>query len=340
MVRTYAEAGVDQDEKGAHIRALVSQLAFRRRGTGRPITKIGHFTGLVDFGSYAISLCTDGVGTKLLVAGEMRKWDTVGIDCVAMNVNDMICVGAEPVAFVDYVAIEHYDQEIARQIGVGLDRGARMANVSIIGGEIAVLPEIVRHFDLAGTCVGFVKKKAIVDSRAVRRGDVIIGLPSTGIHSNGLTLARRILREANLTVFDAVGGTPDAWGPTLLEPTAIYVKPVLRALREATIHGMAHITGGGLRNLVRLKGDVEFAMTEPLEPQAVFQDLQILSGIEDREMYQTFNMGMGFAIVCPEGDAKAVLRALRPDVKARIVGAVRKGRGVSVPDRGLTWESY
>jgi len=185
-----------------------------------------------------------------------------------------------------------------------------------------------------------VKKKAIVDSRAVRRGDVIIGLPSTGIHSNGLTLARRILREANLTVFDAVGGTPDAWGPTLLEPTAIYVKPVLRALREATIHGMAHITGGGLRNLVRLKGDVEFAMTEPLEPQAVFQDLQILSGIEDREMYQTFNMGMGFAIVCPEGDAKAVLRALRPDVKARIVGAVRKGRGVSVPDRGLTWESY
>ena len=340
MVRTYAEAGVDQDEKGAHIRALVSQLAFRRRGTGRPITKIGHFTGLVDFGSYAISLCTDGVGTKLLVAGEMRKWDRVGIDCVAMNVNDMICVGAEPVAFVDYVAIEHYDQEIARQIGVGLDRGARMANVSIIGGEIAVLPEIVRHFDLAGTCVGFVKKKAIVDSRAVRRGDVIIGLPSTGIHSNGLTLARRVLRDAALTVFDKVGGVGEPWGPTLLEPTAIYVKPVLRAVKRATVHGMAHITGGGLRNLVRLKRNVEFAITDPLDPPFAFRELQVLGGIEDAEMHQTFNMGMGFAIVCPEGEAKDVVAALRPDVRAKIVGEVRKGRGVTHTRLGLKWETY
>jgi len=340
MVRTYAEAGVDQDEKGAHIRALVSALTYRRRGLGRPLTRIGHFTGLVEFGSYALSLCTDGVGTKLLVASEMRKWDTIGIDCVAMNVNDMICVGAEPVAFVDYIAIADYDHEMARQIGVGLNRGAELANVSIIGGEVAVLPEIVRGFDLAGTCFGLVKKRDIVDGRSVRPGDVIVGLPSSGIHSNGLTLARRVLRDSTLTVFDPVGGGGQRWGPTLLEPTAIYVRPVLRALRKAKVHGMAHITGGGLRNLVRLKGNVEFAITDPIEPPLLFRELQALGGIDDREMYQTFNMGMGFAIVCPPEDAKDVLRVLRPDVRAKTVGEVRKGHGASLGPLGLSWETY
>lgn len=340
MVKTYAEAGVSQDEKAAHIASLVSELTYRRRGDGRPLTKIGHFTGLVDFGSYALSLCTDGVGTKLIVANDMRKWDTVGIDCVAMNVNDMVCIGAEPIAFVDYFAIENYDREVARQIGIGLNRGAQTANVSIVGGELAVLPEIIRGFDLAGTCFGIVKKKDIVDGRQIRPGDVVIGLPSAGIHSNGLTLARRVLRDANLTVFDRVGGAGEPWGPALLEPTVIYVRPVLRALKRARVHGMAHITGGGLRNLVRLKPKVEFVITDPLSPQLLFRELQALGDIEDAEMYQTFNMGMGFAIVAPEAEAKDVLRALRPEVRAKVVGEVRKGRGVSVPSLDLSWESY
>jgi phosphoribosylformylglycinamidine cyclo-ligase len=200
MVRTYDEAGVSQDEKAAHIAALVAALTYRRKGVGKPLTKIGHFTGLVDFGSHALSLCTDSVGTKVLVAKEMRTWDTIGIDCVAMNVNDMICIGAEPLAFVDYVAIATYDREVARQIGIGLNRGAEMANVSIIGGEIAVVPEIVRELDLAGTCFGVVRKSKIIDGHAIRPGDVIIGLPSTGIHSNGLTLARRVLAENAITI--------------------------------------------------------------------------------------------------------------------------------------------
>jgi len=340
VVRTYAEAGVSQDEKAAHIAALVSALTYRRRGFGRPLTKIGHFTGLVDFGSYALSLCTDSVGTKVLVAKEMRRWDTIGIDCIAMNVNDMICVGAEPIAFVDYVAIESYDREVARQIGVGLNRGAEMANVSIIGGEIAVVPELVREFDLAGTCFGVVRKSKIVDGRAIRAGDVIVGLPSNGIHSNGLTLARRVLRDASLTVFDKVGESGRPWGEELLEPTAIYVRPVLRTLRRAKVHGMAHITGGGLRNLVRLKPKVEFRITEPLDAPPMFHELRALGGIEDREMYQTFNMGMGFAVVAPEPEAKAVVRALRPEVNARIVGEVVRGAGVSVPSLGLAWTKY
>jgi len=297
MVRTYAEAGVSQEEKAAHIAALVSALRYRRRGLGKPLTQIGHFTGLVDFGSYALSLCTDSVGTKVLVAKEMRRWDTIGIDCVAMNVNDMICIGAEPLAFVDYVAIADYDREVARQIGVGLNRGAELANVSIIGGEIAVVPELVRELDLAGTCFGMVRKSKVIDGRAIEAGDVIVGLPSTGIHSNGLTLARRVLAASALTVFDPVGGTGRPWGEELLKPTAVYVRPVLRALRRGTVHGMAHITGGGLRNLVRLKATVEFRIAKPLEPPALFSEIQRLGGIEDREMYQTFNMGMGLALV-------------------------------------------
>src|SRR5207247_7624777 len=167
--------------------------------------------------------CTDGVGTKTLVAKEMRRWDTIGIDCVAMNVNDMICIGAEPLAFVDYVAIEAYDREVARQIGVGLNRGAALANVSIVGGEIAVVPEIVRDLDLAGTCFGGVRNSKIIAGRAIRAGDVIIGLPSTGIDSNGLTLARRLLRDAAITVFDRVGRRGRPWGEGLLQPTAFYV---------------------------------------------------------------------------------------------------------------------
>ncbi len=340
MVRTYAEAGVSQDEKAAHIAALVSGLRYRRRGVGRPLTRIGHFTGLVEFGKYALSLCTDGVGTKLIVASEMRKWDTVGIDCVAMNVNDMICIGAEPVAFVDYFAIESYDQEVARQVGVGLNEGAKMANVSIIGGEVAVLPEVIRGFDLAGTCFGIVEKRKAIDGRAVRPGDVIIGLPSRGIHSNGLTLARRLLRDAALTVFDPVGGTNERWGPALLEPTAIYVKPVLRALTKGTVHGMAHITGGGVRNIVRLKPAVEFRITDPLEPQTLFRELQAIGGIAASEMYQTFNMGMGYVIVAPEEDAKSIIRALRPAVKAEVIGDVQRGHGVTLPTLGLHWDSY
>src|SRR5947209_11478407 len=270
----------------------------------------------------------------------MRRWDTMGIDCVAMNVNDMICVGAEPIAFVDYVAIANYDREIARQIGIGLNRGAEMANVSIIGGEIAVVPEVVRELDLAGTCFGAVRKAKVIDGRAIRVGDVIIGVPSTGIHSNGLTLARKVLRDSSQTVFDRLEETNRPWGEELLEPTAIYVRPVLRALRRAKVHGMAHITGGGLRNLIRFKPKVEFRITEPLDPPPMFRELQALGGIADRERYKTVTMGMGFAVIAPEPEAKALIRSLRPDVNARIVGEVVRGVGVSLPSLSLAWTSY
>src|SRR2546425_3661718 len=162
----------------------------------------------------------------------------------------------------------------------------------------------------------------MVDGRVIAPRDATVACPSKGTHSNGLTRARRVLREASLTLFDKVGDSGRPWGEELLEPTAIYVRPVLRALRRAKVHGMAHITGGGLRNLIRLKPKLEFRITEPLEPPPMFRDLQALGAIEDREMYQTFNMGMGFAVIAPESEAKALIRSLRPDVNARIVGEV------------------
>ena len=317
----------------------MSALRYRRKGVGRPYGAIGAFTGMVELGDHVLSLCTDSVGTKVLVAAAMDRWDTIGIDCIAMNANDMITAGCEPLAFVDYLAISKYDAEVARDIGVGLNRGAEMANLTIIGGEIAVVPEIVNGYDLAGTCLGFAKKADVVDGKKVRVGDVVIGVASTGIHSNGLTLARRAVRDAGLAMGDRLPGTPGTVGDALLEPTAIYVRPVLKALRRHEVHGMVNVTGGGLRNLLRLKRTVQLRITDPLEPQPVFADLQRLSGASDAEMYQTFNMGMGFAIVAPESEAKGIVRDLKP-VPARVVGDVARGRGVACPPLGLSYLRY
>src|SRR2546426_157020 len=273
MVRTYAEAGVDIDAKGAQVRALVQQLRFRRRGLGAPWGPKGHFAGFVDMGRTALGVCTDSVGTKVLVANEMRRWDTVGVDCVAANVNDMVCAGAEPIAFVDYLAVDTQDPELPRQVGVGLDAGAREANVTIVGGELAVLPELLDGFDLTGTCVGVVEKTKLIDGRGIRPGDRIIGVPSSGFHCNGFTLIRRVLRENAVTVMDPVPKDGRPWGEALLEPTRIYVRPVLAAIRKAKVTGLANITGGGLRNLVRLKPKAEFRITDPLPvPPGILAD--------------------------------------------------------------------
>jgi len=339
MVKTYAEAGVDIDEKSRQVAALVSALSYKRKGPGRPLGTIGAFTGLVEFGDRVLSLCTDSVGTKILVAEALNRWDTIGIDCIAMNVNDMITAGCEPVAFVDYVAISKYDAEIARQIGVGLNRGAELANLTIIGGEVAVVPELVRGYDLAGTCFGWARKTSVIDGKRVRTGDAIIGVASTGIHSNGFTLARRVFADARMSLHDGLPGEGRSVGDALLEPTAIYVRPILKVLRKRTVHGMANITGGGLRNLMRLKAGVEFRVSAPMEPQPIFRAIQRLAGIPDEEMYQTFNMGMGYAIVAPHAEAGDIIKDLRP-LRAAIVGEVARGRGVTCPPLGLSYVRY
>ncbi len=340
MVKTYTEAGVDIKKESESIDAIVRELKYRRTGLGELMDIGRHFTGLIDFGEHSLSLCTDGVGTKLLVAKGMNKWDTVGIDCIALNVNDMICVGAEPLAFVDYLALSRYDKEVVRQIGVGLNKGAEMANISVVGGELSTIPEIVKDFDLAGTCLGYVRKDKIITGAKIRIGDSIIGFGSSGIHSNGLTLARKVFEEANLSFEDSLPNDDQKVGEALLEPYAIYVRPVLKLIKEFDVKGMANITGGGFRNLARMNSDVEFRIEHPFDPHPVFESIQNLGGIEDREMYQTFNMGLGFAAVVSEEDAESAIGFLKDRARVKVVGSVVEGRGVSIPGKGLHYERY
>lgn len=334
---TYEATGAGIGAKRDAIGTLVRQLRFTRTARpGRYLHVPGHFTGLVEFGDHYLTLCTDGVGTKLLVAEALGKWDTIGVDCVAMNVNDTLCVGAEPIAFVDYIAAHRLDDRVAAAIGRGLNRGARLANVTIVGGEVALLPELVRGIDVAGAALGLVEKRRLITGEQTRPGDVIIGLRSSGIHSNGLTLARSVFRHSGLAFTDRLPGTRRRVGDYLLEPTQIYVRSVLPLLGSHELHGLAHITGGGVRkNLLRLKRNVRFELTDPLPVPRIFRTIQELGRITDHEMYQTFNMGMGFALVAPKREADGLLDALGED--ARLVGRVTRGTGVSVPSDRLTY---
>ncbi|MHB8586515.1 MAG: phosphoribosylformylglycinamidine cyclo-ligase [Thermoplasmatota archaeon] len=347
---TYARAGVDVRAKDDAAKRLAKALTFARTGRGSPLGGIGHFAGLIEFGDDALVLCTDGVGTKLEVATALRKWDTVGIDCIAMNVNDCICVGAEPLAFVDYLAVESADPAMAEEIGRGLSAGAEEANVSIVGGETAVLPSIVKGFDLAGTCLGVVRRDAIIGGDAIRQGDTIIGVASSGIHSNGLTLARNVFASAGMG-YDADIGDGTTVGAALLEPTRIYVRAIMRLLadlREASagteagappIHGIAHITGSGLLNLPRLKGGLRYRIEKPLAAPRIFAAIAEAGNVKAAEMFRTFNMGMGLALVVESSDADAIVKTLSKFHPTHIVGRVEGGpTGVDVPSSGVSLE--
>ena len=317
---TYAESGVDIHQENRSIEAMKAVLKSRRRGFGAPMTEIGHYAGLLDMGSFALAMTTDGVGSKVLIANAISKWDTVGIDCIAMNVNDLYAIGAEPIAFVDYLAVEKVDPERAAQIALGLARGAEISNMSIVGGETASLPEIIRGFDLAGTAIGVVDKDKVVTGEKIRVGDVLVGVPSSGLHSNGYTLARRIIAESKYTYFDTMPGGERSIGEELLTPTRIYPE-IVELVKECDVHGLAHITGSGLLKLRRIS-NLGFEISEPLVPQPVFRFLQEQGGVDDEEMYRTFNMGMGFLIALDESEAKEACRIMGPG--SRIVGSIVK----------------
>jgi phosphoribosylformylglycinamidine cyclo-ligase len=317
---TYSEAGVDIHEENKSIDAMRAVLRGKRSGFGAPLTSIGHYAGLLDMGSFALAMTTDGVGSKVLIANAMQKWDTIGIDCIAMNVNDLYAIGAEPIAFVDYLAVEKVDPVRAAEIAKGLARGAELSNMTIVGGETASLPEIIRGFDLAGTAVGVVDKEKIVTGEQVKEGDVLVGVPSDGLHSNGYTLARAIIAQSKYTYFDRMPGTNNTIGEELLRPTRIYHE-IVRLVRECDIHGLAHITGSGLLKLHRITS-LGFEISDPLEPQKIFRLLQDLGNVDDAEMYRTFNMGMGFVVVLPEDQAKDACNIMGPGSK--VIGSIVK----------------
>jgi phosphoribosylformylglycinamidine cyclo-ligase len=326
----YAKAGVDQGAADSAVAGLVRALgAIRLERPSLQVPLPGHYASVIRIDERTgIALSTDGVGTKLLVAEELGRFDTVGVDCVAMNVNDVICVGAEPLAMLDYIAIERADPEVCEQIGVGLARGAELAGIEIPGGELAQLGDMVRGFDVAGACFGTVALDGIVDGSAVRTGDAVIGLPSSGVHSNGYTLARSALDGIPLDE-DPDGRLGRSLGETLLEPTEIYVKPVLELLRsEVDVRGLAHITSGGLGNLLRLAADVGYEIDDPLPVSPVFELIRERAGVSDEEMHDVFNMGCGFCTVVAAGDESAALDLLRPHYPAaKRIGRVTERAG-------------
>lgn len=327
MSDAYAKAGVDQGAADSAVAGLVRALGAIQ--LDRPSAQVplpGHYASVIRIDERTgIALSTDGVGTKLLIAEELGRYDTVGIDCVAMNVNDVICVGAEPLAMLDYIAIDKADPEVCEQIGVGLARGAELAGIEIPGGELAQLGEMVRGVDVSGACFGTVALDSIVDGAAVRPGDVVIGLPSSGLHSNGYTLARSALQGIDLA--DDRLGRP--LGDVLLEPTEIYVKPIVELLRsEVEVRGLAHITSGGTGNLLRLAAEVGYEIDAPLPPPPIFALIQDQGEVAEEEMYDVFNMGCGFCAVVPPADeaaALALLRAHCPD--ARRIGRATADSG-------------
>ncbi|HEY7622842.1 MAG TPA: phosphoribosylformylglycinamidine cyclo-ligase [Solirubrobacteraceae bacterium] len=327
MSDSYAAAGVDTSQADRAVEALVGVL--RTIELGRPSASVlpsGHYASVLRVApNLGIAVSTDGVGSKLVVAEQAGRLETVGIDCVAMNVNDLICVGAEPIAMLDYLAVEQADADALARIAVGLKEGAEQAGVEIPGGELAVLPELIRGhpspggFDLCGAAFGTVALDAIVTGDDAQPGDAIIGLPSSGLHSNGYTLARRaLLEDGGLALSDrppALEGRTVA--DALLEPTVIYVRAVLDLLRsDVPVHGLAHITGGGLRNLLRLGGErLGFTIEDPLPVPGICALIAEMGDIPTAEMWDVFNMGCGFVALVPDeraDDAVALLRAHHP----------------------------
>ena len=320
MKITYKTSGVNIKEEEFVIKEMSNLLRktfrFRKGKIGGVLCDIGLYANLIDMGDYALAVTMDGVGSKVLVAQELRKYDTIGIDLVAMNVNDLICVGAEPLALLDYLAMEKINPEIAKEICVGLYEGARLAGISIIGGETATLPDIIKGidewgFDLAGTAVGIVKKDKIITGDKISPGDSILGFKSNGIHSNGLTLARKVLPK-------------DMWLDLLL-PTRIYVKEIMTLISEYDVHGLAHITGGGFKNLERLS-DYGFMLNNLPKPHPIFTKIQTEAEISDEDMYRTFNMGIGFCAIVDKKDAEDIVSKY----DCCVIGEVTGGKGVKI----------
>jgi len=323
---TYSSSGVDiKKVKGIH-GAINDAIFSSLPDYVLPIK--GHYAGLFKSGGQILAIHCDGVGSKLLVADEVGKFDTVGIDAVAMNVNDIICLGARPLVLVDYLALAEEDAELVSEVMKGLQEGAKQASCPIVGGETAILPDMIKGgkkpFDLAATCVGVVEGEPLTGVK-MKPGDVLIGLESSGIHSNGYTLARKVLDAKK-------------WGKQMLVPTKIYVKPIMEMFSSCDIHGLAHITGGAYSKLSRIGsyGKVGFILDNMPAMAGVMAELAKKLG-SDYEMYRTFNCGVGMVIACPSGEAdKVIAIAKKNGIPAQRIGVVTPGADVVLKKAGVS----
>ena len=336
MNLTYKSAGVDV-QKIKKSQSAIGRIISSTHRHQKVKSGFGHYAGLVQIhGNMMLATHTDGVGTKVLLANMLGKYNTIGIDCVAMNVNDIICIGAKPVSFVDYIAANQNNEKIFTEIARGLAKGAKMAQVPIVGGETAIMPDLFEGekfaFDLAGMVAGMVKKSQVVLGNRIKKGDAIIGIESSGIHSNGYSLARKVVLK-KYSVGDRVRGVGKI-GETLLTPTMIYVKPVLEILAKCQVHGLANITGGAFTKLLRLK-KIGFELDSMPRPPAIMQMIEDL-GVAREEMYKTFNMGVGFCVVASKNDTQNIITICRKhNMRASEIGHISERRGVYLNSKKL-----
>jgi phosphoribosylformylglycinamidine cyclo-ligase len=339
----YRRAGVDTAAADAGLHHIVARLrtTWPAEGLGRVLLNIGYFANVIEVNGSGIALCTDGVGSKTIIADKMRKYDTIGIDCVAMNVNDLICVGAKPLSLVDYIAIQQADAAVLDAIGAGLWEGARRAGISVSGGEIAQLKDIVTGFDLVGMAVGSVGLDKVISGQSVNEGDVVIGVKSSGVHSNGLSLARKAFFQGSrkYRIDHRFAELDVSLGEELLRPTDIYVPEAMEILERVNgVKALINITGDGLLNLARVAAPVGFVIDSLIEPQPIFPIIQRHAGADDAEMFEVFNMGIGFCYVVDPADADRAMAILqRHGRQAKRIGyaVADREKHVRIPARNL-----
>jgi phosphoribosylformylglycinamidine cyclo-ligase len=344
----YQAAGVDTDREDQALTRLVKHIkpTWPTHGTGRVALDIGYFANVLDVGGIGLAVTTDGVCTKVMIAQLMNTYNTVGIDCVAMNVNDLLCVGATPISMVDYLAIESLNPDMIEAIAEGMAQGAEQANISISGGEMAQLRDIIKGampelgFDLAGMAIGTVALDKIIIGQQIEDGDVVVGIESNGIHSNGLSLARHVfLEKEQMTLRESYPGLNGSLGDELLKPTYIYVREVLEILNQSIpVKALIHITSDGFLNLTRVKSRASYIIDPLPHPPAIFSLIRNLGQISPEQMFSVYNMGIGFCIVVPEREVDRVCSIIKSYEKAaRIIGyAKADGQAeVEIPSEGL-----
>ena len=329
---TYAEAGIDLSME-AQILKTINDYVKKSFQFGDVVAKEGHYANMIKLGDYGLALTSDGVGTKLLVAQDSGKLDTIGIDCVAMNVNDLLSMGIPPKAFVDYLAISELNKSQIEQIISGIYKGCELSGIPLLGGELATVPELLvdkkNAFDIAGTALGIVSLDSVIDGSEIKPGDSVIGISSSGLHSNGYTIVRKILSIKYLLTESFPWGR-DVY-EELLEPTRIYVKAILDLIENCSVSGLAHITGGGFKKLFRLT-NYGFDLINFPKPLDIFHEILALGKISFQEMFSIFNMGIGFVVVVPEEEEEKALRILNKHFKSVTIGKIIDDPIISIPE--------